>query len=175
MLQKVITIDKDDNKQVLLNNEPTKIEPKKTQCDNQAKNETDVELVPWSRLTPDELNEKKEIIQKPRKNKGEKRKTIKELTKAVLSTDVDFQIVKKVLGDEFSSIISSDEELNIYTLMTWKMIQESLSGNVRAFESVVNCSGFEKGSEKECADVMTDADRKLIDNVLARLEEKKKD
>lgn len=144
----------------------------KKECLEKQKNKNEDKLITWNELTPYQQEKKKELLQKPSKTATEKKKSMQEISKLLLAKEISRKNVNEVLGNEFSELLV-DTEINLYTVCYMKMIQEAAKGNVKAFEIVRDTAGFVKGQEQEQADVMTDADRKLIDNVIARIRAEK--
>ena len=132
-------------------------------------------LRPWRKLddlTPEEQERQREIARKgghARNNQIIKQKTMKESAQALLSAKVSTEYAQKVLGENYD--ITGIETMQ--DLITARMIRETLeNGNTKAAEFIRDTSGNKPVSAAALditADIVTAADRALIEKVADRL------
>lgn len=127
---------------------------------------------PLDQLTEEEIKRQKEISSIGGKHRQEqivRRKTMEEATKELLYRTISRKQAENVLGDDNELI--QDNELNVMNVLICRMIQEVVTnGNTRSFEAIRDTGGFAPKKEVELqADIMTDADKALIDNLNQRL------
>ena len=125
---------------------------------------------PYSELTPEEQEKQKEYLSKGGKARAEqinKRKTMKESAQVLLSAKVSKEYAMKVMGENYD--VTGIETMQ--DLITARMILETLeNGNAKAFELIRDTSGNKPTAEIDIrADVVTAADRALMDKVADRL------
>ena len=98
----------------------------------------------------------------------EKKKNINELAKAMLEQTMTERQIKEVMGDN-TNILTDN---SVASAMIGAMIQAALNGSFKAFEAVRDTAGYKpesRASLELTADIMTDADRALLDRVNQRL------
>lgn len=124
-------------------------------------------LIPFNELTQEE---RREIAKKGGKKSGEvrkQRKNAKELLERLLSTNMTDDMITDVLGG--SKDLLGDNK-TAYNVMLTKMLQVACSGDTKAFVALRDTVGDKPADKQEItADIMTDADRKLIDNIKKRI------
>lgn len=127
---------------------------------------------PFSELTPEEREEQRKIASlggKARTEQINRRKTMKESAQILLSQRVSTDYAQKVLGE--NADISGIETMQ--DLITARMLREIVeNGNAKAFELIRDTSGNKPVSAAALditADIVTAADRALIDKVADRL------
>ena len=125
---------------------------------------------PYSELTPEEQEKQKEYLSKGGKARAEqinRRKTMKESAQVLLSAKVSKEYALKIMGDNYD--VSGIETMQ--DLITARMIRETLeNGNAKAFELIRDTSGNKPTAEIDLrADIVTAADRALIEKVADRL------
>ena len=95
----------------------------------------------------------------------EKKKTLNDLAKITLDQVLSEKQIKKIIGD--SENYMPDNTLG--SALIDAMIKQALNGSFKAFESIRDTAGYKpetKSSLEISADIMTDADRSLIDKAL---------
>lgn len=157
----------------------------KTHCNNIAENSVDnvdkvkypgtVNLIPLTQRTKEE--------QKDLRVKGgiasgvarRKKKNLKELAGMLLDTRiVDRARIEAVAEEMGIEIPNNDVTVGLSILLS--MAREAQDGNYKAAEFIRDTSGQKPVNEVTLdANVMTDADRQLLDNVLKRQGEEQKD
>ena len=124
-------------------------------------------LIPFNELTQEE---QREIAKKGGKKSGEvrkQRKNAKELLERLLSTNMTDDMIQDVLGGS-KDLLGDDK--TAYNVMLTKMLQVACAGDTKAFVALRDTVGDKPADKQEItADIMTDADRKLIDNIKKRI------
>lgn len=117
------------------------------------------------------IEERKAISQKAatvRKINAERRKTIKEVAEAILSIE----------GSDLTSVIDNDAlkkkaegvNLSIYDVMMLKMVDQSLKGSVKAFETVRDSAGDKPITRTETdVNIINESDTALLHRIADRL------
>lgn len=98
------------------------------------------------------------------------KKTMNELAKALLDRPITKEQAIAIIGED-AQLIQSDE-LTVSQVLNVAMVQESLKGNVKAYESIRDTAGYgikQAFSVDIQADIMTDTDRALLDKLASRL------
>lgn len=122
-------------------------------------------------LTEEERIKQREICQKGQKAMIEKRKakkTMQETFKAFCELDISEDDAKDLIG-KFSKFMG--EEMTIQSLMTALALKIGIEdGNVKALEFVRDTSGNKPKDVQEIkADIMTESDKRLLENVAKRV------
>lgn len=124
-------------------------------------------LVPFSQRTEEE---QKAIQSKAGKASGEarrKKKDMREVAKAILEHAMDESQIEEVLG---SSKELLDGDTSVMAVLTARMVQEAGKGSYKHYETLRDTAGFKPKDEVGItADIMTDADRSLMDKISRRL------
>ena len=114
--------------------------------------------------------EQREIAKKGGKKSGEvrkQRKNAKELLERLLSTNMTDDMIEDVLGGS-QDLLGDDK--TAYNVMLTKMLQVACSGDTKAFVALRDTVGDKPADKQEItADIMTDADRKVIENIKKRI------
>ena len=93
----------------------------------------------------------------------EKQKNINDLAKAMLEQTMTEDQIQSILGNDTNVLLDS----SVASVMLGAMIKSALNGSFKAFEAVRDTAGYKPKNEVEIsADIMTDADRSLIDKAL---------
>ena len=104
------------------------------------------------------------------KRSGEVRqqqKHMKEIAKKLLAHDMDRAQIEEALGTAQDLL---DGDKTVAAVLTVRMIQEAAKGNYKAFETLRDTAGYKPKDEVDItADIMTEADRSLVDKVSSRL------
>lgn len=141
--------------------------------DSKSKNTGINNLIPFDKRTEEE---QREICRKGGKASGEARrrkKDMREVARAILSHDMTEDQIREVLGTSQSLL---DGDKSVMAVLTARMVQEAGKGNFKAYEVVRDTAGFKPKEEVGItADIMTDADRALIEKVSGRLGIKQKE
>ena len=97
----------------------------------------------------------------------EERKTLNQIAKELLDTDMSESAIDEVLGT--SKQLLGDNKSSGAVMMV-KMLQVAMSGSFKAAEFVRDTAGYKPKNEIEVnADIMTDADRSLMEKINNRL------
>ena len=124
-------------------------------------------LIPFNKLSEDE---QKEIRSKGGKASGEarrKKRDMREVAKAILEHAMNEAQIDEVLG---SSKDLLDGDKSVMAVLTARMVQEAGKGSYKHYETLRDTAGFKPKDEVGItADIMTDADRSLLDKVSGRL------
>lgn len=99
--------------------------------------------------------------QKAKENR-EQKKNVQELAKAMLELTMKEEKIRDIVGDDVPLLDNS-----VASAMLGAMIKSALSGSFKAFEAVRDTAGYKPKNEVELqADIMTEADKSLIDKAL---------
>lgn len=97
-----------------------------------------------------------------------KRRTAKDILGDLLEKQLNRESVDEILG-ESAQILGEDK--TVYAVMCAKMIQIACAGDIKAFIAIRDTVGDKPADEHLIsADVMTDADRRMIDNLKKRMD-----
>lgn len=111
-------------------------------------------------------DERLEIIAKANEKKREnieKKKTFNELAKAMLEQTLSESQIKDILGDKTTMLLDN----TVASTILGAMIQGALDGSFKCAEFVRDSAGYRPKDMLEVqADIMSDADRSLIDKAL---------
>lgn len=128
-------------------------------------------LIPFNKLSEEE---QREIRSKGGKASGEarrKKRDMREVAKAILEHAMNEAQIDEVLG---SSKDLLDGDKSVMAVLTARMVQEAGKGSYKHYETLRDTAGFKPKDEIGIsADIMTDADRELVEKVNRRLEAKK--
>lgn len=128
-------------------------------------------LIPFNKLSEEE---QKAIRSKGGKASGEarrKKRDMREVAKAILEHAMNEAQIDEVLG---SSKDLLDGDKSVMAVLTARMVQEAGKGSYKHYETLRDTAGFKPKDEIGIsADIMTDADRELVEKVNRRLEAKK--
>ena len=128
-------------------------------------------LIPFNKLSADE---QKEIRSKGGKASGEarrKKRDMREVAKAILEHAMNEAQIEEVLGNSKELL---DGDKSVMAVLTARMVQEAGKGSYKHYETLRDTAGFKPKDEIGIsADIMTDADRELVEKVNRRLEAKK--
>ena len=95
---------------------------------------------------------------------------MREIAKAILEHAMNEAQIDEVLG---SSKDLLDGDKSVMAVLTARMVQEAGKGSYKHYETLRDTAGFKPKDEIGIsADIMTDADRELIEKVNRRLEKK---
>ena len=116
--------------------------------------------------------EQREICSKGGKARVEQkrqRKNLKETVLALLESNVSVDLAKKYLGDDAK--ILENENISMQELLSLRLMTALLEdGNAKAYEVLRDTSGQKPREELQVsAEIMTDADRRLLDIVAKRI------
>ena len=125
----------------------------------------------YSELTDEERERQREISIKGAIASSEKRrakKTMQETFKAFCEMDITREDAENLIG-KFSKYMG--DEMTIQSLMTALALKIGLEdGNVKALEFVRDTSGNKPKDVQEIkADIMTESDKRLLENVAKRV------
>ena len=124
-------------------------------------------LIPFNKLSEDE---QKEIRSKGGKASGEarrKKRDMREVAKAILEHAMNEAQIDEVLGNSKELL---DGDKSVMAVLTARMVQEAGKGSYKHYETLRDTAGFKPKDEVGItADIMTDADRSLLDKVSGRL------
>ena len=105
---------------------------------------------------------------KARAEQMKRRKAAKELLETLLETKMTDDMIDDVLGGS-QDLLNGDK--TAYNVMLAKMFQVACSGDTKAFIAIRDTVGDKPVDKQEIsADIITDADRKMIDNIKKRIE-----
>ena len=125
-------------------------------------------LIPFNKLSEEE---QKEIRSKGSGEARRKKRDMREVAKAILEHAMNEAQIDEVLG---SSKDLLDGDKSVMAVLTARMVQEAGKGSYKHYETLRDTAGFKPKDEIGIsADIMTDADRELVEKVNRRLEAKK--
>ena len=120
-------------------------------------------LISLKDRTESERNEIREKALKSYRENLEKKKDFNELARAMLEQTLSEKQIKSILGDNTTMLLDD----SVGSVMIGAMIQGALNGSFKCAEFVRDTAGYKPKNEVEIsADIMTDADRSLIDKAL---------
>lgn len=115
------------------------------------------------------IEERKAICEKSfekRRENNEKKKTFNELAKAMLEQTLSEKQISEILGTSTSMLLDD----SVASVMLARMIQGAMEGSFKCAEFIRDTAGYRPKDVHEVqADIMTDADRRLIENVSKRI------
>lgn len=124
-------------------------------------------LIPINDRAKEEQREIQKKGGKARAQQMKQRKTAKELLETLLSTNMTDDMIADVLGG--SQDLLGDNK-TAYNVMLTKMLQVACAGDTKAFVALRDTVGDKPADKQEItADIMTDADRKVIENIKKRI------
>ena len=139
--------------------------------DDKVKYDGRANLIPFNKLSEEE---QKEIRSKGGKASGEarrKKRDMREVAKAILEHAMNEAQIEEVLGNSKELL---DGDKSVMAVLTARMVQEAGKGSYKHYETLRDTAGFKPKDEIDIsADIMTDADRELVEKVNRRLEAKK--
>ena len=124
-------------------------------------------------LTPEEKERQKQISIKgalARTEKQREKKNLQETTKAILETYISRDKAVKYLGDNVD-FLPGDGDITVQALLTARLAAALLDdGNAKAYELLRDTSGQRPKDQVQIdAEIITAADRALMDKINARL------
>ena len=124
-------------------------------------------LITFADRTPQEMREITAKANQKRIENNEKKRTLNEIAKSLLTVELSERNINQILGDS-KEIVGDSKDVG--TIMIAKMIQSAMSGSFKCAEFVRDTAGYKPKNEMEIsADIMTDDDRALLDKVSKRL------
>ena len=115
--------------------------------------------------------ERREIALKSaavRKANAARRKTIKEVAEAILS--IEGNDLTSCIDNEALKEKAAGVDLSIYDVMMFKMIDQSLKGSVKAFETVRDSAGDKPVNKTETdINIINESDQYLLHKIADRL------
>ena len=131
----------------------------------------DANLRPLNTLSKEERSKIASLGGKARVKQKIEQKNLRETALTLLNTPISKDQAKKFIGDDADLI--EDKDLTMQSVLTVRAMRALLDdGNIKAYETLRDTSG-QKPKEEIQIDgkvIMTDADRRLIDNLKRRLE-----
>ena len=124
-------------------------------------------------LTEEERERQLEIQRKgamARTEKQRSQKTLKEQTLVLLKTEISRTQAERMIGKEQADLIA-DEDLTVQSVLNVRLMSALLEdGNAKAYELLRDTSGQRPKDEVNItADIMTEADKALIEKINARM------
>ena len=128
-------------------------------------------LIPFNQRTEEQQREIAKMGGKASGEARKKKRDMREVAKAILEHAMNDEQIDEVLG---SSKDLLDGDKSVMAVLTARMVQEAGKGSYKHYETLRDTAGFKPKDEIGIsADILTDADRELIENVNRRLEAKK--
>ena len=128
-------------------------------------------LIPFNQRTEEQQREIAKMGGKASGEARKKKRDMREVAKAILEHAMKEEQIEEVLG---SSKDLLDGDKSVMAVLTARMVQEAGKGSYKHYETLRDTAGFKPKDEIGIsADIMTDADRELIEKVNRRLEAKK--
>ena len=127
-------------------------------------------LIPFNQRTEEQQREIAKMGGKASGEARKKKRDMREVAKAILEHAMNEAQIDEVLG---SSKDLLDGDKSVMAVLTARMVQEAGKGSYKHYETLRDTAGFKPKDEIGIsADIMTDADRELIEKVNRRLEKK---
>ena len=118
--------------------------------------------------TPEELREMAKRGGQANAERIKRQKNLNELAKAILQSDLSKAKARDILGDMVELL---GEDTSLGAVLTMVQAREAQQGNTKAYEVLRDTAGFKPVERQEIsADIMTDADRALLDKVAKRMQ-----
>lgn len=128
-------------------------------------------LIPFNQRTEEQQREIAKMGGKASGEARKKKRDMREVAKAILEHAMKEEQIEEVLG---SSKDLLDGDKSVMAVLTARMVQEAGKGSYKHYETLRDTAGFKPKDEIGIsADIMTDADRELVEKVNRRLEAKK--
>ena len=128
-------------------------------------------LIPFNQRTEEQQREIAKMGGKASGEARKKKRDMREVAKAILEHAMNDEQIDEVLG---SSKDLLDGDKSVMAVLTARMVQEAGKGSYKHYETLRDTAGFKPKDEIDIsADIMTDADRELVEKVNRRLEAKK--
>ena len=128
-------------------------------------------LIPFNQRTEEQQREIAKMGGKASGEARKKKRDMREVAKAILEHAMNDEQIDEVLG---SSKDLLDGDKSVMAVLTARMVQEAGKGSYKHYETLRDTAGFKPKDEIGIsADIMTDADRELVEKVNRRLEAKK--
>ena len=128
-------------------------------------------LIPFNQRTEEQQREIAKMGGKASGEARKKKRDMREVAKAILEHAMKEEQIDEVLG---SSKDLLDGDKSVMAVLTARMVQEAGKGSYKHYETLRDTAGFKPKDEIGIsADIMTDADRELVEKVNRRLEAKK--
>ena len=128
-------------------------------------------LIPFNQRTEEQQREIAKMGGKASGEARKKKRDMREVAKAILEHAMNDEQIEEVLG---SSKYLLDGDKSVMAVLTARMVQEAGKGSYKHYETLRDTAGFKPKEEIDIsADIMTDADRELVEKVNRRIEEKK--
>lgn len=106
---------------------------------------------------------------KARAQQRRERRDMKVLIQDMLNVELSKDQANAIIGEEAIKNIP-DGDLSMMAVLLMRTMQEVAQGNHKALETIANLGGYNPKTQVEItADVTTDADRALLENVQKRL------
>ena len=124
-------------------------------------------LIPFNQRTEEQQREIAKMGGKASGEARKKKRDMREVAKAILEHAMNEDQIEEVLG---SSKDLLDGDKSVMAVLTARMVQEAGKGSYKHYETLRDTAGFKPKDEVGItADIMTDADRSLLDKVSGRL------
>ena len=139
--------------------------------DDKEKYDTSNNLIPFGSERDNRSKEEvRELNAKGGRKSGEtrrKQRDMREIAKAILEHAMNEAQIDEVLGNSKELL---DGDKSVMAVLTARMVQEAGKGSYKHYETLRDTAGFKPKDEVGItADIMTDADRSLLDKVSGRL------
>ena len=127
-------------------------------------------LIPFNQRTEEQQREIAKMGGKASGEARKKKRDMREVAKAILEHAMNEAQIEEVLG---SSKDLLDGDKSVMAVLTARMVQEAGKGSYKHYETLRDTAGFKPKDEIGIsADIMTDADRELIEKVNRNHEKK---
>lgn len=128
-------------------------------------------LIPFNQRTEEQQREIAKMGGKASGEARKKKRDMREVAKAILEHAMNEAQIEEVLGNSKELL---DGDKSVMAVLTARMVQEAGKGSYKHYETLRDTAGFKPKDEIDIsADIMTDADRELVEKVNRRLEAKK--
>ena len=126
-------------------------------------------LITFDKLSEEEHKKLCSMGGKKTQENINKQRTLNDIAKAMLNVELRQSSINEILGDS-KELIGDDKDAG--SVMIAKMIQTAMAGSFKAAEFVRDTAGYKPESKSSIdltGEIMTDADRSLIDKLSKRL------
>lgn len=163
-----------DNEQKTAIQEADKITDEERRKANRAKSTSNLKpFRKFSELTDEERKRQQEISNKGAQGAKEtfaKRRSMNDAARALLNAKISREKAVQILGDDLS-LFGDTDKLTVADILNGSLVQAvTIDRNVKAYEALRDTAGYAPKKEVEIsADIMTDNDRLLLENIKNRL------
>lgn len=124
-------------------------------------------LITLADRSPEDRRKIQSLGNEKRKENNEKKRSLNDIAKSMLTIELSKRSINEILGDS-QELIGDNRDAG--SVMIAKMIQTAMAGSFKAAEFVRDTAGYKPKNEVDIqADIITEADRSLLEKIDRRL------